>query len=99
MLDGNSLMSLTRKMSLWPALLQQLQIELRFGLNRWTLAAILLVILVSIPILVVLAHLFAGSSETWQHLAATVLPSYFWNSLILVIGVGTIAMVTGVATA
>jgi iron(III) transport system permease protein len=60
----------------------------------------LLGLLVALPVLSVGANLFAGDTGgTWGHLAATVLPEYILNSLLLSVGVGLGVAVVGVATA
>jgi len=60
----------------------------------------LLGLLVALPVLSVGANLFAGDTGgTWGHLAATVLPEYIINSLLLSLGVGLGVAVVGVATA
>ncbi len=57
-------------------------------------------LLVALPVLSVGANLFAGDTgATWSHLAATVLPEYIVNSLLLSLGVGLGVAVVGVATA
>lgn len=57
-------------------------------------------ILVALPVLSVGANLFAGDTgATLGHLAATVLPEYAVNSLLLSLGVGLGVAVIGVATA
>ncbi|GLT22798.1 iron(III) ABC transporter permease [Zoogloea oryzae] len=43
--------------------------------------------------------LAGGTSATWSHLAATVLPEYIQNSLALCLGVGVGVAIVGVATA
>jgi iron(III) transport system permease protein len=68
--------------------------------NRLLVFALLLALAVAMPVASVLANVFAGgTSETWRHLAATVLPEYVGNTLwlCLSVGVGTIAV--GTATA
>lgn len=56
--------------------------------------------LAGLPVASVGLNLFAGgTSETWGHLAATVLPEYIVNSLWLCLGVGCGVGVVGVATA
>ena len=56
--------------------------------------------LAGLPVASVGLNLFAGgTSETWGHLAATVLPEYIANSLWLCLGVGCGVGVVGVATA
>lgn len=59
-----------------------------------------LAVLVALPVLAVGANLLAGgTSETWRHLLATVLPEYVTNSIWLCLGVGlgVAAMGTGAA--
>src|SRR5690625_177791 len=67
--------------------------------NPWTVAATVLVLLLAIPILVVVIGALSGGGETWRHLTSTVLPEYIRNSLLLVIGVGALTLLIGVATA
>lgn len=56
--------------------------------------------LVSLPVLSVGANLFVtGTAETWAHLAATVLPEYLVNSLLLSLLVAIGVAIVGVATA
>ncbi len=69
-------------------------------LNVLVLLALVLAALVAMPVLSVLANLLAGgTSDTWSHLAATVLPEYIGNTLWLLVGVGTGVTLVGVATA
>ncbi|RZM76013.1 ABC transporter permease [Leptolyngbya iicbica] len=73
-------------------------------LSGWSLGVLLIALLISTPLLSVLlsAFFYAGegsTSEVWQHLASTVLPSYIFNSLGLMIGVGLGVLVLGVSTA
>jgi len=63
-------------------------------------AALMLAILVSLPVASIVWNLLlGGTSETWGHLAATVLPEYIKNSLVLCLVVGLGVAVIGVATA
>jgi iron(III) transport system permease protein len=71
----------------------------RWRLNTWTVFAVLVAGLVSIPVLVVLSHVFVPTGEVWRHLAETLLASYVTNSLWLMLGVGTGTLVIGVSTA
>ena len=78
----------------------------RSRLNPLRLASPLLVVsatvaaLVGLPVLSVLANIFSGGTgATWSHLAATVLPSYVGNTLVLCLAVGLGVMAVGVATA
>ena len=57
-------------------------------------------LLVALPVLSVGANLFVGAAgDTWAHLAATVLPEYAFNSLLLALLVGLGVAAVGVATA
>jgi iron(III) transport system permease protein len=73
--------------------------QLRVTLTPWTVATLVVVALVLLPIVSILVGIFGESSETWQHLAATVLTRYVTNSALLVVGVGALTLVTGVGTA
>ncbi|MFN3884819.1 MAG: ABC transporter permease [Rhodocyclaceae bacterium] len=56
--------------------------------------------LVALPVLSVGANLFAsGTADVWAHLAATVLPEYLINSLLLSLLVAIGVAIVGVATA
>jgi iron(III) transport system permease protein len=65
----------------------------------WTLATLVLVALVLLPLASIFFGVFGEPSETWRHLARTVLPLYLWNSALLVLGVGALTLVIGVVTA
>ncbi|MDX2242716.1 MAG: iron ABC transporter permease [Leptolyngbyaceae cyanobacterium bins.302] len=65
----------------------------------WTIAVLAIAALVAAPVLVILAGIFTNSSETWNHLAATVLSTYITNSLLLLLGVGAGVLAVGVSTA
>lgn len=72
--------------------------------RQWSLLVVLALIiaaLVALPILSVVANLFAAGdgSDTWAHLASTVLPTYIANTLILCVGVSVGVMLVGVSTA
>lgn len=57
-------------------------------------------LLVALPVLSVGANLFVGAAgDTWGHLAATVLPEYALNSLLLALLVSLGVALVGVATA
>jgi len=72
----------------------------RSGSRAWSWVTVTIALLVSIPILSVISNVFfASSGDIWGHLAATVLPGYVRNSLLLMVGVGTGVLVIGVGTA
>jgi iron(III) transport system permease protein len=62
--------------------------------------AVVLAALVGLPVGSVFTNLLAGgTSDTWTHLASSVLPEYVANTLWLCLGVGLGVIVIGVATA
>ncbi len=57
-------------------------------MQRLSFLAFVVAALIALPVLSVGANLFAGgTADTWNHLAATVLPEYIGNSLWLCVGV------------
>ncbi|MDT8880596.1 iron ABC transporter permease [Halomonas saccharevitans] len=56
-------------------------------------------LIVALPVIVVLAHLFMPTDGIWQHLGSTVLPRYLGNTLFLVVTVGLGTFVIGTGTA
>ena len=74
----------------------------RFTFQRpsgWTLTAAFIALIIATPILTILSFLFYPSSDTWQHLADTVLADYISNSLLLMLGVAVGAGSIGICTA
>jgi iron(III) transport system permease protein len=69
------------------------------GNRRWRFGLVGCAALLSLPVLVILASLFMPFSETWGHLADTVLGDYIGNSLLLVAGVCAGTFVLGVSAA
>ena len=69
------------------------------SLNAWSIYAVVIALLVSVPILVVFSAVFAPTGEVWRHLVDTVLWNYIRNTLWIILGVGLATFVTGVLTA
>ncbi|TVQ44512.1 MAG: iron ABC transporter permease [Saprospirales bacterium] len=67
--------------------------------NPWTIFAFICAALIATPLITILYYLIEGPSDTWHHLAETVLLNYLVNSVILVFGVSTISLLLGVSTA
>ena len=65
-----------------------------WGLGAWLAAAV-----VGTPVVVVLLALALPAGDSWQHIRATVLPGYGWNTVVLAVLVGALAAVIGIATA
>ncbi|MEA5497378.1 ABC transporter permease [Limnoraphis robusta] len=70
-----------------------------FRFNAWTAFVTVIALLIASPVLFVLSSIFTNSSQVWGHLAATVLPGYLKNSLLLMLGVGLGVFLIGVGTA
>jgi len=73
--------------------------RLHLGATAWAIAAGAIAAIVAAPILAILLAAGLASGEVWQHLAATVLPSYIGNSLALMVGVGLGAIALGTVAA
>lgn len=68
-------------------------------LNPWTVGVLLVAFFIAIPILFIVASVFAETGDIWQHLVTTVLPEYLQHSFTLMIGVGVGVAVIGVGSA
>ncbi len=56
-------------------------------------------LILSVPILTIVSSVFEPTGDNWQHLKDTVLSEYIGNSLLLICGVGSCALLIGVSTA
>lgn len=69
-------------------------------LNPLLLVSVTIAALVALPVVSVLTNILSGGTgATWSHLAATVLPDYVANTLLLCFAVGAGVLLIGVATA
>ena len=68
-------------------------------LTLWDASAMLLAVPVALPVLAILLSFFGESGDTFGHLATTVLPDYLFNTGLLMLLVGAIALMIGVPTA
>ena len=57
------------------------------------------VTLLLLPLASIFVGVFGAPSETWQHLASTVLLDYVRHSALLVVGVGALTLAMGISTA
>ncbi|WP_370652468.1 ABC transporter permease [Aquabacterium sp.] len=65
-----------------------------------TLFALLIAVVMVIPLLSVATNVFnAGTSDTWAHLMATVMPDYITTTVVLCLGVGIGTALVGVGAA
>lgn len=67
--------------------------------SPWTAATLVVVGLVLLPLASIFVGILGEASETWQHLASTVLLDYVWHSIVLVIGVGALSLIVGISSA
>lgn len=67
--------------------------------NRWSVGAVLIAAIVLAPIVAVLWIALFPTENIWPHLINTTLPRYLRNTLILLIGVGGLAMFVGTGAA
>lgn len=67
--------------------------------SSWTILAVAVAIIISIPIIFVFKSVFTDSGDIWSHLVETVLVDYVTNSFWLMLGVGLGVCVIGVGTA
>lgn len=71
----------------------------RRGAGLWSAGAVLIAAVVLLPILSVVWLAFNPTEPVWGHLVSTTLPRYLKNTVILMLGVGLIAAVTGTTAA
>ena len=71
----------------------------RQPIDRWSVGVILLCALILGPVLAVLVTAFGDSGGLWSHLYDSVLRRYISNTLILMAGVGVVAIGFGVSSA
>ena len=71
----------------------------RQPVDRWSVGVILLCGMILGPVLAVLVAAFGDSGGLWPHLYDTVLSRYISNTLILMAGVGVVAIGFGVSSA
>ena len=65
----------------------------------WTILLLVIALMVALPVLIVTSRVAVPSNGVWGHLAATVLPTYIANTLMLAGGVALGVLVVGVGTA
>ena len=65
----------------------------------WSAGIVSVALVLALPVLVIAGFVFVPAGDTWRHLAATVLPDYVTNSLLLMLGVTVGTLIGGVGTA
>jgi len=82
-----------------PTINRQEPAQVQSVMNGWRAGVVFVALVVAMPVLTVFAFLAHPEPEIWRHLAATSLPDYVLNSLLLMLGVGTGTLLFGVSTA
>lgn len=67
--------------------------------NGWSISIWSIALLIALPLLAIASGLFIDTRTVWAHLASTVLGTYIFNSLGLMLGVGLGVTALGTATA
>lgn len=65
----------------------------------WVIASLLTTLMVSLPVISVLYLALFPEENIWPHLTSTVLPTYLENTLVLMLGVGTLSLMIGTGSA
>jgi len=65
----------------------------------WRFGVVSVSLILALPVFTVLSFVFYPAGKVWEHLAATVLPEYISNSLLLMFGVAVGTLLVGVSTA
>lgn len=65
----------------------------------WAIGSVLIAALVLAPLLAVIWFALTPTENIWPHLAQTVLPRYFYNTLLLMAGVGALTAAVGTGAA
>ncbi|MCF6226461.1 MAG: iron ABC transporter permease [Xanthomonadales bacterium] len=68
-------------------------------LNRWSILAIIIALLLTVPLWVLVSFVFEPTNDNWAHLSSTLLPEYIINSLWLMLGVTLGALLLGIPSA
>jgi iron(III) transport system permease protein len=71
----------------------------RRGIDRWSLGALVIAVLVVLPIAAVIWFALTPTDNIWPHLMATTFPRYLRNTVVLMLSVGAVTAVVGTATA
>ncbi len=69
------------------------------NVNSWTIAAMVIIILLFLPNLAILTGIFSTSNENWEHIREFVLYKYLQTTLILIIATAFFAVIIGLSLA
>ncbi|MEM6348874.1 MAG: iron ABC transporter permease [Bacteroidota bacterium] len=73
--------------------------HLKRDLNQWSIYTLAIGLFVAIPVFAIFIYLFDGVGEMWDHITTYFLPDYILNSLILLLGTGSLTFLIGTSTA
>jgi iron(III) transport system permease protein len=71
----------------------------RWRFSSWTVAALALVAVLSVPLMVVAWGALRPAGDSWDHIASTLLLEYVTNTFVLTAAAGALALVVGTGTA
>jgi len=75
-------------------------VELRFrSLSGWKLLGAITVLILLLPIIFVISNSLSIEAESWYQSIPTLLPLYIQNASILLVGICSVALITGISTA
>ena len=67
--------------------------------NIWSVPVGIISLIIISPVLAIFYSALLGDTSLWPHLFSTVLPRYLLNTLILMIGVGSLSLFFGISSA
>jgi iron(III) transport system permease protein len=68
-------------------------------INGWIGWVMILAIIIAMPLIIIFFNITLDAGSTWQHIVRNLMPGYFWNTLILMLGVAFLTFILGVSTA
>ena len=67
--------------------------------NIWSVTVTVIALIIIAPVIAIFYSAFLGDTSLWPHLFSTVLPRYTYNTLVLMLGVGSLSLIFGVSSA
>ena len=67
--------------------------------NIWSVPVGIISLFIISPVLAIFYSALLGDTTLWPHLFSTVLPRYLVNTLLLMLGVGSLSLLFGISTA
>jgi iron(III) transport system permease protein len=71
----------------------------RVRLDRWTIITFAIVALVALPLASIVVAAVGPNEDIWSHLSSTVLDTYVYNTVVLMVGVGVLTIILGTSSA